>query len=614
MFLFMLSLLQNSTNDCSENTATGIDPGEQKLFPNVPTIILEEILRCPQNSSRLTCSCSADCHKFGDCCWEVAKTTSKEDSQHRVDTLWSCEEVPIGDEVPLPLFMVSRCSASSQFNDTVRNDCEAPGEDDPFYHLPVTGKSNVTYRNAFCAICNDDIKGATFWSTAEVHSANGSNVVVYSAPSFIMSDPSRFVRMCDRHKWIDTCPQTTSPHISELCHQFLAPVKSEGDVVYKNTYCALCRGVDPVFLSCHVDITPHVISTVSSLSLESKPEMWNVETRNSCLVWYNETCYIESEEYGRRDATAVPTAPDGGWHLQGYLIVISLVLSMICLLLKAVVYGTYRKSRTFSSKCILCLSMTLFFTQLLFLLAMCLDDITPSACKASAVILHYGFVSTFFWTTVLSYDIWENIAIISAKRSHKFFRYCLVGWGSPVFVILIASVLNWGGFPLSPHYGFNMYCFIAGRAAYFTFFIGPMALLFFIDVAFYLHIVIIVLKTAKQTKKFDFKGNENYSRAYLFAKLALIMGVEWVIALLKQVAPSDAIETISSVVIGLQGVYLFFGFKDYMFFVRSCRRRLGKPTVGAQRSTTSSSTLADGHSLSSVRPREEGHTNQALDA
>ncbi|XP_064487119.1 uncharacterized protein LOC135399239 [Ornithodoros turicata] len=610
MFLLMLSLLQNMRHDCRENVTTEISPEEQQLFPSVPAIILEDILRCPRNSSQMTCSCSTDCHKFGDCCWEVARSASQQNFQQDVDKRWSCEDVPIGNEISLPLFMVSQCDATSSVNDTMRTNCEAQATNDSFYMLPVMGQSNVTYRNAFCAMCNNDIRNASFWYASEVRSANDSSVVVYSAPSFVVSNASHYVRTCSPFKWISSCPPSTLPAISELCRKFLTPVRTEGGVLYKNAYCALCNGVDPVFLSCHLDTTPHIISRTPSLSLDSKPETWNVERRNSCFAWYNDTCYIESDEDGSDDASGA--APEEGWHLQGYLIVISLVLSMICLLLKAVVYGVYKKSRSFSSKCILCLSMTLFLTQLLFLLAMCLDDITAAACKASAVILHYGFLCTFFWTTVLSYDIWESIAIVSTKRSQKFFRYCLVGWGAAFIVIGISSVLNWGGFPFSPHYGFNMYCFIAGRAAYFTFFIGPMTILFLVDVAFYTHIVIIIVKTAKQAKKFDFKGNEKYSRAFLFAKLALIMGIEWLIALLKQFAYSDAIETISSVVIGLQGVYLFFGFKDYKFLVQSCRRRFGKGTIPGQRSTTSTSTLADAHSMSSVRAHEGGHVNTAV--
>lgn len=609
--LLLVSALLQVRHECNNTLPVGVLPLEQQVFPNVTASYLEAILRCPANTHQRTCSCSSDCSEYGDCCWQAANPNATDGHpavKNVAQPRWVCQKTPVSPEVNLFVFMVSRCGDSWPYNDDIRSDCERPMSNDTFRRIPVTSSSGVTYRNGFCALCNYEIENATFWNASDATGTN-SSAVVFSVPTRVASVPSEYLRTCSPRAMIETCPQTTSAETRELCRRLLTPVRSDDGTLYKNAYCAFCNGVDPDTLSCSPDTNPDVFTTTGISSSNSLGTQQAVVERPSCLAWYNGTCYIESAMY--RYATP---SEEESWTLQGYLIVISLTLSMICLLLKAVVFAAYRQARSFSAQCILCLSMTLLATQLLFLLAMCLDDITPEACTASALVLHYGFVSTFFWTTVLSYDIWDSIVIVSTNRSQQFFRYCLAGWVSPAVLLIIPSVLNWAGdnLPFSPHYGVNLFCFINGRAAYFAFFIGPMAALLLVDVGFYTHIVVLIRRTAKQTKKFDFKGNEKYSRAVLFAKLALIMGVEWLIALIKQFVHSPAIETISSVVIGLQGVYLFLGFKDYKHFLTSCRR--SRTTYRAsQHSTTSSSTLAtvaEVHSMNDVSSGS-GQTNPA---
>ncbi|KAH7943622.1 hypothetical protein HPB52_009606 [Rhipicephalus sanguineus] len=62
--------------------------------------------------------------------------------------------------------------------------------------------------------------------------------------------------------------------------------------------------------------------------------------------------------------------------------------------------------------------------------------------------------------------------------------------------------------------------------------------------------------------------------AALFARLALIMGAAWAIAFLGTFMPYEEIDSVVNALVGLQGAYLFFAFKDYRYLCSSMSNRL----------------------------------------
>lgn len=115
-------------------------------------------------------------------------------------------------------------------------------------------------------------------------------------------------------------------------------------------------------------------------------------------------------------------------------------LSVIFLLLEAAVFVKSSNVRPFSSHCTLRLSMTLL-PSLVLPFVTYVDGTPQEACAAIAVAAHYGFVSAFFWTIVLSCDIWNSTVIVWTDKNYKFVRYCLAGWAFPVAFVVIASIL-----------------------------------------------------------------------------------------------------------------------------------------------------------------------------
>ncbi|KAG0434952.1 hypothetical protein HPB47_018767, partial [Ixodes persulcatus] len=189
-------------------------------------------------------------------------------------------------------------------------------------------------------------------------------------------------------------------------------------------------------------------------------------------------------------------------------------LSIFCLFLKVVVFSIYKDARSFSSKCTLCLSITLLMTQLVFLLVNSFK-VSRAVCTASAMLVHYGFLSTFFWTSVLSFDIWRGITAVnlSSTRKRTLALYCVVAWGAPMIIVTVAAMVNWLAPTslVSPLYGVSS-CWIGSIWAQITYFLAPMAVLLVIGIVLYLNTVFYIRKTTGHARDFEFKDGVQQSQ------------------------------------------------------------------------------------------------------
>ncbi|XP_077515267.1 uncharacterized protein LOC144125611 [Amblyomma americanum] len=582
LLLLLLARYAASQRECNGTIISYAKQDEHPVFGDLSSDLFESITKCPSdfdccsdgtfscyNWTYLTCSCTGFCEDFGDCCWDCERRGVDVDAVP-LNSKWRCTSLLLEGSVSKHAFLASRCDDLWPVHDDVRERCEnvnfSPGE--MFFYIPVTSKrSLVTYRNAFCAFCSYDLDEVQFWKV--VVGTNGKQRL--RPPVYITEDFYGHLRQCSRFPLIQDCPEETAESVTRHCKGFFAPVMDESyeSVFYKNAYCARCNGANVASLSC---VPAERISSKTSVEVKVSvklPELdlssifRTVAKNDSCFSAYNGKCYIQSLTYRYRNATAA--GPSMAVMIRGYLTIVCISVSLFCLLLKLAIYIVSKEGRTFSSRCTLCLSMTLFFTHLFFLVFNA-ADFGRKVCIASAVFIHFGFLSTAFWTAVISYDIWKTLILVRRPSGDwkSLVRYCLAGWGLPLLVIGVASIINWtrSDSLLSPSYGMPR-CFINNKWSHVVFFLAPMLVLLLVDISFYLHTVFTIRKTESQSQKFDFKTNVKPSRILLFVKLAFIMGVSWLLGLVSGLVNSLLMDCISIVFIGLQGVFLFFGFRDH---------------------------------------------------
>lgn len=586
--VFAILPLVVTQNDCDNAFTQAISRKEHPSLDHLTDDIFEAVMKCPSDIEccsdgsfacfdweYLVCSCGDDCEVYGDCCWSCANK-GVGSSSGPVKSSWQCVPLALAGSVAKSVQLVSGCSDTWPSDDEVRSKCERvdASKSAMFFGIPVTSnESLVTYRNGFCALCNYDVLNVTFWEVVEV--ANNSRLRL-EPPGFLMDDFNLRLRRCSKFAPLDTCPDGTSATVTRMCRTYFAPVVEwkafNDETYYKNAYCAFCNDANFDLLSC---LPPEKIQNYTSKdekisigTADLSSIFKAVVSNGSCFSVYNGTCYIQDVTYRYINGTEVEATRSS--LVRGYLTMVCITVSLICLIFKLVVYVFHKQARSFSSQCTLCLSMTLFFTQLCFLVFNVLN-FGKGVCVAAAIVLHYGFLSTSSWTTVLSYDIWKTLIFVrrTSGSCKSFPLYCACGWGSPLLFIAIASALDWTAStsPLSPSYGVPR-CFINRKWAHLTFFLLPMISMLLVDVGFYLHTIFTIRKTESQSQKFDFKTNETPSRILLFVKLAFIMGASWLLGLLSGIVDSLFIDCASIVLVGLQGVYLFLGFRDHRHLFR----------------------------------------------
>ncbi|XP_077525355.1 uncharacterized protein LOC144136696 isoform X3 [Amblyomma americanum] len=611
--------------------------------PAIPPERIEELLRCPDGLHgcsespvnctdilfAVTCSCNKNCIHYGDCCWDAGVSLSSPAAA-------TCVARNVDSYSKRTFYAVSGCN-SKWPDDEVRSSCEnATALKDPFYQIPVTTERQLTYFNAFCALCNYDLDNTSiFWN---VSGTPGRGMLV-TPPQVVLDNGDNFLWPCDPDLLdVQTCPEGTDAETARKCSTYFAPVRlesNESQVVYKNVYCGICNGADISLMNCvPKQVVPDIWPRIQLRTSFRRPNLVSlirpVVNQDSCFSWYNDKCYIKAPQYilantsmtaenetigngnmTNSNSTNTTRTEDEPYNVQNYLTVICISLSLICLFLKGVVYVLYRSSRTFSSRCTLCLCGTLFLSHLLFLLGNSFDVSKP-VCVGFAIVLHYGFLSTFFWTSVLSFDIWKNVVAVrlSSSRRSGFFLYALIAWGGPLIVIALCSVLNWTApdFVLSPQYG-RFSCWIGSLWSQLTFFLMPMIILLLLDVGLYVHIVVQIRKTAKRAASFDFKGGGNQSHMGLFVKLAFIMGSTWLLGFVGAFVNALALDIIVIILIGLQGVYLFFGFKDYEHLLPR-RFRKKQKTVATGVSTANTEMSSSGRDFTD---RDDVHRSPGVE-
>ncbi|KAK8769679.1 hypothetical protein V5799_013856 [Amblyomma americanum] len=551
----------------------------EKDPPETGSEALKTLLNCSSHhfgkaghAQQPICSTDPSCAVYEDCCFDAAVASNGTFKKNA-----SCISAATDNAAVPEVMMVTRCDGAWP-EDEVRKGCEDRDvKNETFHRIPVTSPAGYTYSNGFCALCNYDIESWVFW-TASTSEGNKTH--------FELRDDSlkNKLRYCGENRnFSDTCERgggNVSKETERKCKLYLEPVRHGGSSqLYKNAYCAVCNHVNLSSLSCE-EVTKENASRSADFRTNKSSVKYNsvrkLKTNDtSCAAWFDGKCYINDTNYRYDNATGATSDESYTYTYQHYLIMVCIGLSLFFLLMKGLTYAIFSASRNFASRCNLCLSATLFFTQLVYILASYLD-VPDDVCVVSSVFQHFGFVATFAWTTVLSFDMWRNISSmrVAARSDKTLILYGAIAWGVPLLLVAVCCVLNWVApwSRYSPAYG-QYYCFFGKHRPYIVFFLVPMGVLLAVDMGLYAHIIIYVRRTKDMRKgKGSKSGGNQPSDMALFFKLALIMGAAWFLGLLNFIN-SNVTQVLTSILNGLQGVYLFFGFQDYKYYVAALKSK-----------------------------------------
>lgn len=295
------------------------------------------------------------------------------------------------------------------------------------------------------------------------------------------------------------------------------------------------------------------------------------------------------------------TAVDG--EHQTILSVLSyalLTISTVFLLLTVLIYASFlhretrrmssghsstsRESRITASRVLLSLCTALLLATLVFLAGSHYNQ-SGTLCTLVGVLLHYFYLTVFFWSVVEAAHICITVIYVSLKSnqisihiSHFFIKASAFAWGLPVVIIAVTIGIN-----RTANYGTDLaadyrFCFLA-RDAFFVAFLGPMLVCLTANIIILILLALVLRRYAfaSDTKGPGKKKNQWRQHLVGFIGICFILNVTWIIGALQVNAVKLSLQYLHVLINGLQGLFIFIFYcllrSDIRNFVRKKLRR-----------------------------------------
>ena len=225
-------------------------------------------------------------------------------------------------------------------------------------------------------------------------------------------------------------------------------------------------------------------------------------------------------------------------------------------------------------------------------------------CFASAIIIHYFYLSSFFWLLIISFHIHStfNHQTIQQdkndKKHHRLIVYNILVWCSTGIIILIACLIQFlkPQSNFSPAYGF-IYCSISNANAMIIFFLVPIGCILLTVAILFIKTLLAIHRShtvAKLASVASSSNHNNNNLVFVYARLASLMGVQWILLIgalgIRQTWSWVIFEIINS----LPGLFICLGFLCSRRLLNSLKEKI-MMKIGTRRqsfrSNTTSSTL-----------------------
>lgn len=211
-----------------------------------------------------TCRCDEECHRYGDCCVDMAIGQSPVSREHDPSHVACQRRYPKynSGERANYVFMISTCPADSPADRRIVSRCAQADVYDYEQATPVTDPgTGLVYRNSFCAQCfgvqsykvwtysikcevGSSVEGARSKSELWELVLNDTKCTVKNSPPSGTSVKPRDCILETKRKCNETGLWEKYNKITEdLCRSYYNPVEYYDDkITYRNVFCAMCNG------------------------------------------------------------------------------------------------------------------------------------------------------------------------------------------------------------------------------------------------------------------------------------------------------------------------------------------------------------------------------------
>ncbi|CAH1775493.1 unnamed protein product [Owenia fusiformis] len=297
--------------------------------------------------------------------------------------------------------------------------------------------------------------------------------------------------------------------------------------------------------------------------------------------------------------------------IQRYLTLIFKTVSIVSIFITIVTYTIFKKLRNLPGCNVLNLAVALFFAELFFLLfggAFVKEHII---CSIVAIVIHYMFLSAFFWMNTMAYDMYctfasKQMTVQLREKTQYWWRYMLYSWGSPLLICLACVIIEYTkmfpsvrigyGRPIidmdtqtnitkettSDTIGIRYGCWIREPLATLIVFGGPITLICVTNTILFIFTIFRLRQNSKFNRSLKSKNRRKFSESsvtsvssndvMLYLRMSSFMGFTWIFGIASSVVsglarPTEPIcyllYTMNLLFIifnCLQGVFLFVAF------------------------------------------------------
>ncbi|CAF0796428.1 unnamed protein product [Adineta ricciae] len=661
------------------------------------TLISPSIYKTEQFIQSRNCFCDSYCKQYNDCC-QQSFTTSPKNFYECTDFLSpTSNDKPLTFQ-PISVWMRTRClriyhGTPADLN--CRNHHDQTFQTNPSLFIPVTSvESNITYRNYFCAYCNNELDThIQYWryiaicredlniSSHEVILNKNEDVNYYlnnltgnctksvDYPQISGLDrPSVFIRACKK-VLPRTCPIGTPTELAQKCLLASNAYRYDNNtrVTYPNQYCADCHRKSPTQITCldptppsgripskqrlfpplsilfnpallkrnfHSNLSNEMIYSVAYNCTKSteyyhlfqkqclpSPESHQqillsfkcdhpvltldkfIRFHNGSLYLINQSIYLTKHQYALLNDHQVFFCADQRKRLRPTFPFYRHILSMFCtsislffLFLFMIVFRAISSLHNLPGKCLLCLSISIFLGQTIFLMTSDLHTLSLP-CLIFGILIHYFYLSSFFWLFIIASGIHSTFHHQQLGSREKLLTdnqylsvYNVLVWCSAGFVILLACLIQIFSpqSSFSPNYGYS-FCSISQPKALITFFLLPIGCLLLLIIILFIKTISAIHDSRKAAKLANTSSNDSY--VMIYARLASLMGLQWILLINAVVIRQTWAWILFEVINSLPGIFICFGFLCSRRVWKEMKANLTKKSV-SKRKTSSSQTTA----------------------
>ncbi|XP_041473744.1 uncharacterized protein LOC121422649 [Lytechinus variegatus] len=246
-------------------------------------------------------------------------------------------------------------------------------------------------------------------------------------------------------------------------------------------------------------------------------------------------------------------------------------ISSMCLLATVVIYLTFPSLRNIQGLIMIHFLITLTLSQVVIEYGTTYLTTWPALCQTIAILGHFFFLSSFFWTNVLAWNL--KCALVDALKSNSnvhgvcrrmyiFYGYAV---GIPAIVVLGSVVVHFASADKSGaiflHYGGTRHCWIYPMSANLVVMLGPMAVCLLMNLILCGWIIFGFRKNMRQASTLR-KSNTRQSQmeAIVYLKISALLGFGWSFGFIAANTHHQSLWYIYIVINSLQGVVIFVAF------------------------------------------------------